>query len=90
MTAADADAGRPGRTMGPAVSAPPRRVLLRRPPVTGGCAAAALRTTDAACCPRAQRRFGQLLTDLGCDVEAATAVDDREQASRLGSVVVSP
>ncbi|MEP7022409.1 MAG: arginine deiminase family protein [Actinomycetota bacterium] len=53
------------------MSAPLRRVLVRRPSVTGDFAAAAWRTPDAGLLARQHDTFGQLLTDLGCEVEVA-------------------
>jgi dimethylargininase len=55
------------------MSAPLRRVLLRRPAVTGDFAAAGWRAPDAGLLARQHEAFGQLLTDLGCEVEAAPA-----------------
>jgi N-dimethylarginine dimethylaminohydrolase len=55
--------------------APLRRVLLRRPSVTGDFAAAAWRVPDAGLLARQHAAFGQLLTDLGCEVEVAPAAD---------------
>ena len=57
------------------MSAPLRRVLLRRPSVTGDFAAAAWRAPDAGLLARQHEAFGQLLTDLGCEVEIAPAAD---------------
>jgi len=57
------------------MSAPLRRVLLRRPAVTGDFAAAAWRAPDAGLLARQHEAFGQLLTDLGCEVEVVPAVD---------------
>jgi N-dimethylarginine dimethylaminohydrolase len=57
------------------MSAPLRRVLVRRPSVTGDFAAAAWRTPDAALLARQHEAFGQLLTDLGCEVVVAPAAD---------------
>ena len=57
------------------MSAPLRRVLLRRPSVTGDFAAAAWRTPDSGLLARQHEAFGQLLTDLGCEVEVASAAD---------------
>src|SRR5260221_5841446 len=57
------------------MSAPLRRVLLRRPSVTGDFAAAAWRAPDAGPLARQHEAFGQLLTDLGCEVEVALAAD---------------
>ncbi len=56
------------------MSAPLRRVLLRRPAVTGDFAAAGWRAPDAGLLARQHEAFGQLLTDLGCEVEVAPAV----------------
>ena len=55
--------------------APLRRVLLRRPSLTGDFAAAAWRAPDAGLLARQHEAFGQLLTDLGCEVEVAPAAD---------------
>ncbi|HXZ77468.1 MAG TPA: hypothetical protein VEH31_42260, partial [Streptosporangiaceae bacterium] len=57
------------------MSATLRRVLLRRPSVTGDFAAAAWRAPDAGLLARQHEAFGQLLTDLGCEVEVAPAAD---------------
>jgi len=57
------------------MSAPLRRVLLRRPSVTGDFAGAAWRAPDAALLVRQHEAFGQLLTDLGCEVEVVPAAD---------------
>src|SRR5215470_6679402 len=57
------------------MSAPLRRVLLRRPSVTGDFAAAAWRSPDPDLLTRQHESFGQLLTDLGCEVEVAPAAD---------------
>ena len=57
------------------MSAPLRRVLLRRPSVTGDFAAAAWRAPDAGLLARQHEAFGQLLADLGCEVEIAAAAD---------------
>ena len=57
------------------MSAPLRRVLLRRPALTGDFAAADWRPPDAALLARQHDAFGQLLTDLGCQVEVAPAAD---------------
>ena len=57
------------------MSAPLRRVLLRRPSVTGDFAAAAWRAPDSGLLARQHEAFGQLLTDLGCEVEVAPAAD---------------
>jgi dimethylargininase len=57
------------------MSAPLRRVLLRRPSVTGDFAAAQWRAPDPGLLVRQHQRFGQLLSDLGCQVEVAPAVD---------------
>jgi len=55
--------------------APLRRVLLRRPSVTGDFAGADWRAPDAVVLARQHDLFGQLLTDLGCEVEVAPAAD---------------
>jgi dimethylargininase len=75
-----AAAGQDRRGAGPrfgvrSMSAPLRRVLIRRPSVTGDFAAAAWRTPDPGLLDRQHRAFGQLLADLGCEVEVAPAVD---------------
>ena len=57
------------------MSAPLRRVLLRRPAVTGDFAAAGWRLPDPGSLARQHEAFGQLLTDLGCDVEIAPAAE---------------
>jgi dimethylargininase len=57
------------------MSAPLRRVLLRRPSVAGDFAAAAWRPPDPDLLTRQHESFGQLLTDLGCQVEVAPAAD---------------
>lgn len=56
------------------MSSPLRRVLLRRP-TTGDFAAAGWRTPDPELLLRQHERFGSLLTELGCEVEVAPAVD---------------
>ncbi len=56
------------------MSAPLRRVLLRRP-ATGDFAAADWRVPDPALLARQHEAFGQLLTDLGCQVEVAPPAD---------------
>jgi dimethylargininase len=74
--AADQDPGGAGPRFGVrSMSAPLRRVLLRRPSVTGDFAAAAWRTPDPGLLERQHQAFGQLLADLGCEVEVAPAVD---------------
>ena len=55
--------------------APLRRVLLRRPATSGDFAAADWRPPDPGLLARQHERFGQLLTDLGCEVELAAAID---------------
>jgi dimethylargininase len=55
------------------MSAPLRRVLLRSPSVTGDFAAAQWRAPDPGLLARQHQAFGQLLTDLGCQVEVAPA-----------------
>jgi dimethylargininase len=57
------------------MSAPLRRVLLRGPSVTGDFAAAQWRAPDPGLLVRQHQRFGQLLSDLGCEVEVALAVE---------------
>jgi len=57
------------------MSAPLRRVLLRSPSVTGDFAAAHWRAPDLGSLTRQHQAFGQLLTDLGCQVEVAPAVE---------------
>jgi N-dimethylarginine dimethylaminohydrolase len=57
------------------MSAPLRRVLLRRPSLTGDFAAADWRVPDAGLLRSQHEAFGQLLTDLGCEVEVAPAID---------------
>lgn len=56
------------------MSAPLRRVLLRSPSVTGDFAAADWRAPDPGLLARQHEAFGQLLTDLGCDVEVGPAL----------------
>jgi N-dimethylarginine dimethylaminohydrolase len=63
------------------MSARLRRVLLRRPAVTGDFAAAGWRPPDPALLLRQHEDFGQLLTDLGCEVEVADAVDGMVDAT---------
>jgi dimethylargininase len=57
------------------MSTPLRRVLLRSPSVTGDFAAAAWRAPDLGLLTSQHQAFGQLLTDLGCQVEVAPAVE---------------
>jgi N-dimethylarginine dimethylaminohydrolase len=57
------------------MSARLRRVLLRRPSVSGDFAAAAWRAPDVGLLARQHEAFGQLLTDLGCEVDVAPAAD---------------
>ena len=57
------------------MSAPLRRVLLRRPATSGDFAAADWRLPDPSLLSRQHDQFGQLLADLGCEVEVAEAVD---------------
>ena len=69
-----------GDTTGPrygvrSMSARLRRVLLRRPSVSGDFAAARWRAPDVGLLARQHEAFGQLLTDLGCEVEVAPAAD---------------
>jgi dimethylargininase len=61
--------------------APLRRVLLRRPATSGDFAAADWRQPDPELLARQHDRLGQLLTDLGCEVEVAAAVDDLVDAT---------
>jgi dimethylargininase len=58
-----------------------RRVLLRRPAVTGDFAVAGWRAPDADLLARQHEAFGQLLTDLGCDVAVAAAIDGMVDAT---------
>jgi N-dimethylarginine dimethylaminohydrolase len=55
------------------MSAPLRRVLLRRPSLTRDFAAAGWRPPDVGLLARQHEAFGQLLTELGCEVEIAPA-----------------
>jgi dimethylargininase len=55
--------------------APLRRVLLRRPATSGNFAAADWRPPDPVLLARQHEQLCQLLTDLGCEVELAAAVD---------------
>jgi dimethylargininase len=57
------------------MSAPLRRVLLRRPSLAGDFAAAGWRPPDAGLLARQHEAFGQLLTELGCEPEIASAAD---------------
>src|SRR5712691_13439761 len=57
------------------MSAPLRRVLIRRPAVSGDFAAAAWRPPDVGLLSGQHEAFGQLLTDLGCEVALAPALD---------------
>jgi dimethylargininase len=57
------------------MSAPLHRVLLRRPAVCGDFAAAAWRPPDVGLLGRQHEAFAQLLTDLGCEVEIAPAIE---------------
>jgi N-dimethylarginine dimethylaminohydrolase len=63
------------------MSAPLRRVLLRRPSVTGDFTAAAWRSPDPDLLTRQHETFGQLLTDLGCEVEFAPVADEMVDAT---------
>ena len=65
------------------MSAPLRRVLLRTPSVTGDFAAAQWRTPDPGLLARQHQRFGQLLSDLGCQVEVAPAVEGLVDATYI-------
>ncbi|HTX28653.1 MAG TPA: arginine deiminase family protein [Streptosporangiaceae bacterium] len=74
--AVDQDPGAAGPRFGVrSMFAPMRRVLLRRPSVTGDFAAAGWRTPDPVLLDRQHEAFGQLLTDLGCEVEVVPPVD---------------
>jgi N-dimethylarginine dimethylaminohydrolase len=79
MAAADTtEAGEtaPGPRFGVrSMSAPLRRVLLRRPALSGDFAGAAWRPPDPGLLASQHEAFGQLLTDLGCEVEVAPACD---------------
>lgn len=57
------------------MSAPLRRVLLRRPSLTGDFLAADWRQPDPDALARQHDRFAELLTDLGCEVHVADALD---------------
>jgi len=57
------------------MSAPLRRVLLRRPAIAGDFAAADWRPPDTGLLARQHEAFGQLLTDLGCEIEVVPAAD---------------
>ena len=73
--AADPDPGAADARFGVrSMSAPLRRVLLRRPSLTGDFTGAAWRAPDPRLLARQHEAFGQLLTDLGCEVEVAPAV----------------
>jgi dimethylargininase len=65
------------------MSAPLRRVLLRRPSVTGDFVAASWRAPDADLLARQHEKFGQLLTDMGCEVEVASAADGLVDATYI-------
>ncbi len=60
---------------------PLRRVLLRRPAIAGEFSAAGWRAPDAGLLARQHEAFGQLLTDLGCVVEVAPAIDGMVDAT---------
>jgi hypothetical protein len=57
------------------MSAALRRVLLRSPAVTGDFAGADWRAPDPVLLVRQHEEFGQLLRDLGCEVEAMAPVE---------------
>jgi dimethylargininase len=57
------------------MSDPLRRVLIRRPAVTGDFAGAGWRAPDPVLLAHQHEAFGQLLTDLGCQVEVAPPAD---------------
>ena len=63
------------------MSAPLRRVLIRRPALAGDFEAADWRPPDPARLARQHEAFGQLLTDLGCEVEVVPAVDGMVDAT---------
>jgi len=63
------------------MSEPLRRVLLRRPAIAGDFSAAGWRAPDAGLLARQHEAFGQLLTDLGCVVEVAPAIDGMVDAT---------
>ncbi len=76
MTAGERNGAAPVSRFGVrSMAAPLRRVLLRRPSVTGDFAAANWRVPDAGLLARQHEALGQLLTDLGCEIEVAAAVD---------------
>jgi N-dimethylarginine dimethylaminohydrolase len=61
--------------------APLHRVLLRQPATTGDFAAADWRQPDPALLARQHEQFGQLLSDLGCQVEVAAAAEGMVDAT---------
>lgn len=63
------------------MTAPLRRVLLRRPATTGDFAAAGWRQPHPGLLTRQHDQLGQLLTDLGCEVEVAGALDGMVDAT---------
>src|SRR5258708_30438761 len=63
------------------MSAPLRRVLLRHPAATGDFAAADWRAPDTDLLASQHQAFGQLLTDLGCEVTVAAAIDGMVDAT---------
>jgi dimethylargininase len=76
VPAAGAAGAAPGPRFGVrSMSAPLRRVLLRRPSLAGDFAAADWREPDTGLLARQHEEFGQLLTDLGCQVDVAPAAD---------------
>jgi len=82
--AADRDPAAAGPRFGVrSMSAPLRRVLLRRPALTGDFVSAAWRTPDPGLLARQHEAFGQLLTDLGCEVEVVPAVDGLVDATYM-------
>ncbi|HXW43575.1 MAG TPA: arginine deiminase family protein [Streptosporangiaceae bacterium] len=75
------EAGGAGRFGVRSMVAPLRRVLLRSPATSGDFAAADWRQPDPVLLGRQHERLGQLLTDLGCEVELAAAADDMVDAT---------
>jgi N-dimethylarginine dimethylaminohydrolase len=65
------------------MAGPLTRVLLRRPAVTGDFAAADWRQPDPAALDDQHSRFVRLLTDLGCSVTVADAVEGLVDATYI-------
>ena len=65
------------------MSAALRRVLLRSPSVVGDFAAAQWRAPDPGLLVRQHEQFGQLLSDLGCQVAVAPAVEGLVDATYI-------